>query len=151
MDLPPEILDAIVGEIAIHDMAMLALTNKAVKAYIEPHLYRKMYTRIGTPQDTAGLVHLLQWRPDIVPKIEILILDEYHPRHTRRLLGIRMPNLWCLLIQHEGGPPENISEKWKRAWNRMLVEQPKLRNCGYSWRMIIMLPYKPLISSPADA
>ncbi|KAL8725232.1 MAG: hypothetical protein Q9166_007488 [cf. Caloplaca sp. 2 TL-2023] len=128
MDLPRETLDAIIEDVSIHDKASLAVTNKTVKAYIEPHLYEKMYTRIGTPQDTAGLVALLTSRPDITSFIKMLVLDEYHPNYTRKLLSIKMPNLWCMLIQHEGQPVEHISEREKRALNRNLVDQPKLRN-----------------------
>ncbi|KAL8819671.1 MAG: hypothetical protein Q9223_001942 [Gallowayella weberi] len=128
MDFPHEILDAITREIRIHDMARLAATNKTIKAYIEPQLYRKMYTNIGTPQDTAGLVGFLKRRPEVVPMIKALVLDEYHPRHTRQLLGIEMPNLWSLLVQHEGQPVEVVSEEEKRALNCKLVHQPQLKN-----------------------
>ncbi|KAI4087341.1 MAG: hypothetical protein LQ344_006835 [Seirophora lacunosa] len=109
-------------------MANIALTNRAMKTYIAPRLYEKMYTRIGTPQDTAGLVALLNKRPEIVPMIKILVLDEYHPCHARHLLSIKMSNLWCLLIQHEGHPVQDVGEREKRALNRNLVHQPSLRN-----------------------
>lgn len=134
MDLPEEILSSITDGIAIHDMANIALTNRAMKTYIAPRLYEKMYTRIGTPQDTAGLVALLNKRPEIVPMIKILVLDEYHPCHARHLLSIKMSNLWCLLIQHEGHPVQDVGEREKRALNRNLVHQPSLRNCVYKSR-----------------
>ena len=100
LDLPAEVLDLIVKEIEIHDMAVLARTSKSIRVYIEPHLYDKIYTRINTQQNTASLVRLLRNRPDIVSLIKTHVLDEYHPCHTRQLLAIKMPNLWCLLIQH---------------------------------------------------
>ncbi|KAI4207414.1 MAG: hypothetical protein LQ349_009848 [Xanthoria aureola] len=103
LNLPFEVLDAIMDEIAIHDMAVLARTSKDIKAYIEPRLYQNVYTRIRTPQDTNGLVNLLQSRPKILPIIQILVLDEYHPRHLRRLLAMSMPRLWRLLIQTKEG------------------------------------------------
>ncbi len=130
LHLPSEVLDAIIDEIAIHDMAVLARTSKDIKVYIEPRLYRKMYTRIGTPQDTEGLVNLLQARPEILPIIQILVLDEHHPRHLRRLLAMRMPRLWCLLIQTKAGDEwARVSEREKRALNRDLVKQPGLTKC----------------------
>lgn len=133
LDLPFEVLDAIIDEIAIHDMAVLARTSKDIKAYIEPRLYQKMYTRIGTPQDTDGLVNLLQSRPEILPMVKILVLDEYHPRHLRRLLSMSMPRLWCLLIQtKEGAAWAHVSEREKRALNRALVKQPELTKCEAS-------------------
>lgn len=55
-----------------------------MKPYIEPQLYQKIFTRIGTPQDTAGLVALLVKRPEIVPMVE------HHPRLTRHLLSINL-------------------------------------------------------------
>lgn len=134
LNLPSEVLDAIVDEIAIHEMIVLARTSKAIKAYIEPHLYQKMYTNIGTPQNTEGLVNLLQTRPEILPIIKVLVLDEYHPRHTRRLLAMIMPNLWCLLVQHEEGEWAHVSEREKRALNRAVVEQPGLKNCKLNSR-----------------
>jgi len=129
---PEEVMNAIVEEIAIHDMATLALTNKAVRAYIQPHLYHKVYTRLATPQDTAGLVKLVRRRPDVVPHINTLVLDEYHPHHTRELLGIMFPNLWCLLIQDESGVSQEVSEREKRALDQGLAQQPKLSNCESS-------------------
>ncbi|KAI4116978.1 MAG: hypothetical protein LQ338_007630 [Usnochroma carphineum] len=128
LDLSPEILDKIFEETAIQHRAALALVSKSMKAYVEPHLYHKIYTEIGTPHDTAGLVRLLHKRPEILPFVKTLVLDEYHPRHTRQLLAIRMPNLWCLLIQHEGKQPEPVSDREKRALNRDLKEQPALDN-----------------------
>ena len=133
LNLPPEVLDAIIDEIAIHDMAVLARTSKDIKVYIEPRLYQKMYTKIGTPQDTDGFVNLLQARPAILPIIQILVLDEYHPRHLRRLLAMRMPCLWCLLIQTKAGDEwARVSEREKRALNRDLVMQPELTKCETS-------------------
>ncbi|KAI4221455.1 MAG: hypothetical protein L6R40_008632, partial [Gallowayella cf. fulva] len=128
MEFPHEILNAIFREVRIHDLANLAATSKAIKAYIEPELYCKMYTQIGTSHDTAALVGLLTRRPEIVPWVKALVVDEYHPYHTRQLLGIEMPNLWCILIQHEGQPVEDVSETEKRALNQNIVAQPKLLN-----------------------
>lgn len=128
-DVPEEIRRLIIDELSIHDKALLARTSKFINAYIAPSLYEKMYTRLGTRQDTDGLVQLLRKRPDIVPLIQVLVIDEYHPRHTRRLLSIEMPNLNCLLVQHASDSIEHVSEREKRALNRNLVEQPKLTQC----------------------
>lgn len=65
----------------IRDMALLARTCKAVKAYIEPRLCQKISTRMRTPQIAEGLVNLLQNIPDIIPFIEVLVLSECHPSH----------------------------------------------------------------------
>ncbi|KAL8652299.1 MAG: hypothetical protein Q9210_002757 [Variospora velana] len=127
MRLPEEILRLVTQDIAIQDKAKFALTNKAMKAYIEPQLYQKIYTRIGTPQDTAGLVALLTKRPEIVPMIKVLVLDEYHPQHTRRLLSIKMSSLWCLLIQHAGQAVQDVTEREKRALNRNLEDAALFR------------------------
>lgn len=59
MDLPPEILDAIVRDLKLHDLAVLVQTSRTVSAYLEPWLYKKIYTRRDTPHDTKGLVSLL--------------------------------------------------------------------------------------------
>jgi len=120
----------IVKETEIHDMAVLARTSKSIRVYIEPHLYDKIYTRINTQQNTASLVRLLRNRPDIVSLIKTLVLDEYHPRHTRQLLAFKMPNLWCLLIQHEEETIEKgLGERRTRILNEKLAEQPKLTRC----------------------
>ncbi|KAL8981536.1 MAG: hypothetical protein Q9205_003710 [Flavoplaca limonia] len=141
LDLPSEVLNTIIEEIAICDMAVLARTCKAVKAYIEPRLHQKMYTRSGTPQDTGGLVGLLQTRPEKLPFVEVLALDEYHPRHTRRLLAMCMPRLWCIMIQHQEGEWVHVSDREKRTLNRALVQQPALTQMVFS-RNINLAPEK---------
>ncbi|KAL8919509.1 MAG: hypothetical protein Q9172_004947 [Xanthocarpia lactea] len=128
MDLPQEIRDAIVEDLRLGELATLVRTSKSVQAYLEPRLYKKIHTDFNTPNNTAGLVELLQRRPHIAPMIQMLVLDEYHPRHTRRLLSIELPNLWCLLVQHEGHSIEYVSEREKRVLNREMVEQPAISN-----------------------
>ncbi|KAL8910661.1 MAG: hypothetical protein Q9171_004077 [Xanthocarpia ochracea] len=128
MDLPQEIRDAIVEDLTLGELATLVRTSKSVQASLEPRLYYKIYMRFNTPNNTAGLVELLQRRHHIAPMIQILVLDEYHPRHTRRLLSIEMPNLGCLLVQHEGNSIAYVSEREKRALNREMVEQPAISN-----------------------
>lgn len=63
--------------------------------------------------------------------IRTLVLDEYHPRHTRRLLSIEMPNLSVLLVQHEEWSVDNVSEREKRALNRNVVIQPNMKRREY--------------------
>ncbi|KAL9036962.1 MAG: hypothetical protein Q9180_003995 [Flavoplaca navasiana] len=126
LDLPHETLTMITELLSRHDKAKLASTSNAMNSFLEPQLWRKIKTCIGTPKDTAGLVNLLTARPDIIPLIKVIVLDEYHPCHTRRLLSIEMPEMWGILIQHEGRPVEQVSEREKRALNRSMVEQPKL-------------------------
>lgn len=110
---------------------MPAHTCKAICILILPYLYRKLYTRGKTPQDTSGLVNLLKQRPEIVKHIKILVLDVYHPRYTWDVLSIGMPKLWSLLIQHEGGSPTAITDAEKGCLNKRLIDQPKLHNCTY--------------------
>ncbi|KAL9634708.1 MAG: hypothetical protein Q9204_002887, partial [Flavoplaca sp. TL-2023a] len=128
VDLPPEVLDTIVELLPKTDMANLAAVSKAFKASVESKFWRKIKSRIGTPRDTAGLVDFLTVRPDIIPMIRALVLDEYHPSHTRRLLSIKMPEVHSILILHAGEPIKHVSEREKRALNRSLVQQPKLTN-----------------------
>ena len=137
--LPLEIRDAIVEDLRIHDLAILIRTSKPVKAYLERRLYQKIYTKIDTPHNTAGLVELLQRRTHIASMIRELVLDEYHPRHTRRLLSIEMLNLWSLLVQHEGDTTEYVSEREKRALNKSMVEQSAISNCKL--RLLLVRPY----------
>ena len=122
VDLPPEVLDTIIELLPKTDMANLAAVSKAFKAYVESKFWRKIKSRIGTPRVTAGLVGLLTVRPDIIPMIRTLVLDEYHPCHTRRLLSIKIPEMHCILILHAGEPIKLASEREKRALNRSLVQ-----------------------------
>ncbi len=138
MDLPLEIRDAIVEDLSLNEIAVLVRTSKSVQAYLEPRLYKKIYTITGTAHNTAGLIELLQRRTDIVPMIQILVLDEYHPRYTRRLLSIEMPNLWRLLVQHEADTIEYVSEREKRALNRNMLEQPAIRSCKLGTLLVNM-------------
>ena len=127
MDLPPEIRDAVLQDLRLRDLAVLVLTSKAVRAYVETFLYKKIYTRRNTPHDTKGLMNLLQRRGHIAPMIHILVLDEYHPRHIRRLLSIEMPYLSTLLIQYKEWSVADVSEREKRALNRDVVIQPNIK------------------------
>ncbi|KAL8888635.1 MAG: hypothetical protein Q9192_006145 [Flavoplaca navasiana] len=138
MDLPPEVLDTIIELLPKTDKANLAAVCKAFKAYVERKIWSKIRMRIGTPWDTAGLVGLLTVRPDIIPMIRTLVLDEYHPCHTRRLLSIKMPEMHCILILHAGEPIKHASEREKRALNRSLVRQPKLTNREYCCRLKVV-------------
>ena len=129
LDLPKDVLDLIVEEIPIRDMATLARVSKNFRVYIEPHLYRTVYSRIRTPHDIAGLVSLLQRRRRLIPYIQLLILDEFHPRETRRLLSIQMPNLHGLMIYHvNGGIPQLVKGREIRRLNRKICQQPALWN-----------------------
>ncbi|KAL8851888.1 MAG: hypothetical protein Q9221_003211 [Calogaya cf. arnoldii] len=74
LDIPPETLNTITEMLSLHDKARLLATCKAMKSYIEPQLWCRIKTRIGTSQDTAGLVGLLTDRPDIVPLIKALLM-----------------------------------------------------------------------------
>lgn len=65
LNLAPETLDIITEMLSQHEKAKVAATSKAIKTYIEPQLWRKIKTRVGTSQDTAGLVGLLTERLDI--------------------------------------------------------------------------------------
>ncbi|KAL8977143.1 MAG: hypothetical protein Q9205_006995, partial [Flavoplaca limonia] len=107
LDLPHETLTMITELLSRHDKAKLASTNNAMNSFLEPQLWRKIKTCIGTPKDTAGLVNLLTARPDIIPLI-------------------KMPEMWGILIQHEGQPVEQVGEREKRALNRSMLKQPKL-------------------------
>ncbi|KAL8893360.1 MAG: hypothetical protein Q9192_005348 [Flavoplaca navasiana] len=100
VDIPPEVLDTVIELLPKTDMANLAAVSKAFKACVESKFWRKIKSRIGTPRDTAGLVGLFTMRPDIIPMIRMLVLDEYRPCHTQRLLSIRMPEMHCILILH---------------------------------------------------
>ncbi|KAI4266056.1 MAG: hypothetical protein L6R38_008986 [Xanthoria sp. 2 TBL-2021] len=142
LKLPPETLDIITEMLSRHEKAILAATSKAIKTYMEPQLGRKIKTRFGTSQDTAGLVGLLTERPDIVPLIKVLVLDEYHPCHARRLLSIKIPEVWCILIHHEGDSVKHVSEREKRALNRSLTKQPELTNFVFWMKNVDPIPYQ---------
>ena len=130
LDLPKDVLDLIVERIAIRDMATLARVSKNIRTYIEPHLYMTVYSKTRTSHDVGGLVNLLQRRRRLIPFIKHLILDEFHPRETRRLLSIEMPNLQELLIQHmHGGIPQLVKAREINRLNRKVCPQPALWNC----------------------
>ena len=111
LDLPRDILDIVVHMIgvrheadrdSVRDMACVARTRKKLRSYIEPYLYEKIITRIGTTLDTGGIVRLLHERPEIGPMISTLVLYDFDHRQTRCLLSIEFPRLRILLIQHKG-------------------------------------------------
>ncbi|KAL9000539.1 MAG: hypothetical protein Q9169_000832 [Polycauliona sp. 2 TL-2023] len=121
-NLPPEILNIITEMLTKAARANLAATSRAFKTNVEMKVWRKIRPRIGTSQDTAGLVALLTKRPDIIPMIRILVLDDgplfqslgsltltiqdsiYSPEALNRFI-VPSPNLTELLIQHFDDPP----------------------------------------------
>ena len=127
MDLPLEILNMIVPKLSVQDMWSMAITGQGIRAYIEPHLYRNVYTKINSSQDTRCLVNLLQKRPEIASMIRCLNLDEFHPRETRRLLSITMSNLAIIRINHKGNVGQTMTAREKRYWNRGVRPQSALR------------------------
>ena len=127
MDLPLEILEMIVQYMSVQEMSKMAFTGREVRAYIEPHIYRNMNTRIKSFQDTGGLVALLRKRPEIAPMIRCLNLDEFHPRETRRLLAIPMSNLAVIRIQHRGKVTQTMTARERRYLTREVYPQPALR------------------------
>ena len=138
LDLPHDIFDVIihmlgVGDAAnrgsVRDLANLARTSKALRAAIAPYLYQKIYTKIGTLQDTSSIVRLVRQRPDIRPMIRTMVLDDFDHQHTRELLSYEFPRLQRLLIQHVGDFPRFISPREKRHLNKDIVPQPKLTYC----------------------
>ena len=128
MDLPLEIFNIVLQDISFQDKLNMATTDKKVRAYMEPHLYRNLYTKIHSRYNTKGLVNLLKKRPQIASMIHCLNLDEFEPSQTRRLLSITMPNLTVLQIQHRGEIVQTITAKGKRHLNKEIRPQPGLRN-----------------------
>ncbi|KAL8657643.1 MAG: hypothetical protein Q9226_001705 [Calogaya cf. arnoldii] len=55
-----------------------------------------------------------------------------------------MPELWCLLIQHEGESVEQLDEKEKRALDHGLIEQPKLTTFVFWMKNVDPTPYQPM-------
>ncbi|KAL8670142.1 MAG: hypothetical protein Q9168_005307 [Polycauliona sp. 1 TL-2023] len=139
--LPPEILDTITELLSKVEKANLAATNNAFHTYLEPRIWRKIKSRIGTALDTEGLVDFLTSRPDIASMVRVIVADEYHPIHTRRLLSIELPEMWNITIQHEGEPVRYASEREKRALNRSLIKQPRLRTFVFWIELVNEAPY----------
>ena len=145
LDLPQDIFNVVVDIIGVgdtadrdsaRDMASIARTCKKLRTYIEPHLYQKIYTRIGTTHETGSIVRLLRQRPDIGSIIRIMILDDFDHRQTRHLMSHEFPCLRRLLIQHEGDVPDPISAREKRLLNRKLRPQPILNErMETRWRL----------------
>ena len=127
MDFPPELLNMIIQGMSVQDLSSMSVTGQEVRAYIEPHIYRNIYTKTKSFEDTGGLVALLQKRPEIASMIRCLNLDEFHPRETRRLLAVTMSNLTVIRIHHNGHVAQTITARGKRVLNREIRPQPALR------------------------
>ncbi|KAI0889082.1 uncharacterized protein GGS22DRAFT_67043 [Annulohypoxylon maeteangense] len=98
---------------------------------VEPLLYHKVFTKIGTHNDTAGLVEFLLRRPHVAGFIHFLVLDEFHPVAYRQLMSTVFPNLESIIMQHDGEFVD-IDEKERQLLNEHVKEQPNLTNLTFS-------------------
>ena len=125
-------------------MTSLALTCKNLKADTEPYLYRTVCTRTNKSLNTAYLVDIFHRRPDLIPHVRVLILDEYHPRYLREIFAIQMQNLLYMVIYQREPQSVILSRRKKRALNRHLVKQPKLKQIDLNGSCPNPIPHLPM-------
>ncbi|KAI1386524.1 uncharacterized protein F4822DRAFT_319269 [Hypoxylon trugodes] len=130
-NLPLEIQWWILRYLGPCDQASFLQTCTRARDIVEPLLYTKVYTKIGTYNDSTGLVDLLFRRPHIIRSIHILILDEFHPVAYRQLMAIEFPNLESIIMHHEG-EPLSIDDERRRSMNEFVKEQPNLTNLTFA-------------------
>ncbi|KAI5868265.1 hypothetical protein GGS23DRAFT_602115 [Durotheca rogersii] len=131
LNLPLELQWWILGCLDLRDQGSFLRASQQAREVVEPLFYRKIFTKVGTHNDTVGLVNLLKTRPHVVSLVHFLILDEFHPIAYRQLLAIEFPNLESVIAQHDGEPLE-IDDERRRSLNRLVREQPKLTNLTFS-------------------
>ncbi|KAI2620071.1 hypothetical protein GGR54DRAFT_630578 [Hypoxylon sp. NC1633] len=129
--LPLEIQWWILRCLDLRDQASFLQTCQRARHIVEPLLYNKIFTKIGTHNDTTGLIEFFLRRPHVVRLVHFLVLDEFHPVAYRQLMAIEFPNLESMIMQHDGEPLEIDDEK-RRSLNQLVKEQPKLTNLTFS-------------------
>ncbi|ORY59975.1 uncharacterized protein BCR38DRAFT_443507 [Pseudomassariella vexata] len=133
LSLAPELLLMIIDCLEkLKDKQSLVRTCKAAQRLTEPHLYWKIYTKIGTQNDTAWLLRFLDRRPDVVPMIHYLVLDEWDPRSFQQLLAREFPNLESIIAQHEGPVTDERTATERRALCRAVRPQLRMTNLTLS-------------------
>ncbi|KAI1416750.1 hypothetical protein F5Y13DRAFT_152984 [Hypoxylon sp. FL1857] len=129
--LPLELQWWILRYLGPRDQASFLQICRGAREAVEPLLYNRVYTKVGTYNDTAGLVDLLRRRPHVAGFVHTFVLDEFHPVAYRQLMAIEFPNLESIIMQHDG-EPLRISDEKRHSLNQFVKEQPNLTNLTFS-------------------
>ncbi|KAL7627861.1 hypothetical protein AAE478_002056 [Parahypoxylon ruwenzoriense] len=129
--LPLEIQWCILRCLNLRDQASFLRTCRRARDIVEPLFYRNIFTKVGTHNDTAGLLAFLQRRPHVISLVHFLILDEFHPVAYRQLMAIEFPNLESIIAKHDGEPLQIDDEK-RQSLNEFVREQPRLTSLTFS-------------------
>ncbi|MCJ1445353.1 MAG: hypothetical protein MMC23_005858 [Stictis urceolatum] len=129
--LATELFLMVATELAISDLAHLARASKKAQVLTNPYLYYKIHIKTDSHDDTAHFAMLLDKRPEIVPLIHYLHIDEFDLAAFCRLLSFELPSLESITVQHEGILKKQISEEEKSELNRSIHPKPRLDNLSF--------------------
>ncbi|KAF4955422.1 hypothetical protein FSARC_11854 [Fusarium sarcochroum] len=108
-------------------------TSSIINLMARPEFYTKIY--INGPYEEAGntrcIVDLLLRKPDILPLIHYLVLDEYDEGSYRQLLAFDMPNLRSIILQQGGYSTQRLDAETKKALNAHILAKPQLTNFSF--------------------
>ncbi|KDN69095.1 hypothetical protein CSUB01_09056 [Colletotrichum sublineola] len=128
LNIPPELVSIILSNLEIRELKPLMETCQALSWLTAPAFYEKIYTREGSPHDTAGLVGLLTRRPYIRSLVHYLVIDELDETAVRQLLAFDLPNLRSILVQHEKAISKPANAETKRRLNALITHKPRIYN-----------------------
>ncbi|KAF4849507.1 hypothetical protein CGCSCA4_v004155 [Colletotrichum siamense] len=126
LSVPSELFTMIISHLKVRHLKQLMESNKAVYSLVAPVFYRKVWTKRQTYCDTAGLVSLLRRRPEICQLISVLIIDEMDETGFRELLGLELPNLETINVEHAHGTIKTISAERREELNAVVRLKPRL-------------------------
>ncbi|KAH8678340.1 hypothetical protein BX600DRAFT_431623 [Xylariales sp. PMI_506] len=124
---PPETILMIVEEVEdIKDIASLRLTCKALNQLAESRFFRSICLRSNPSHAPRAIVNFFKRRPEVVPMIHRLVLDQLEPIVIKLIMGRPFPHLHTLVIYQQ---EQTI---W---WNERIN-----RNCGSLSESVCMQP-----------
>ncbi|TDZ32645.1 hypothetical protein C8035_v011036 [Colletotrichum spinosum] len=128
LDLAPELFSMVTSQLEIRHLEPLMATSRLASILTAPAFYFRIYTREDTHHDTAGLVKMLNRRPEVCTLIHFLVIDELDEGAVRELLAMEMPRLESIILQHKEGIRKTISAKEKTRLNALVCTKPNIKN-----------------------
>ncbi|KAF4897138.1 hypothetical protein CGCFRS4_v005064 [Colletotrichum fructicola] len=126
LNVPSELFMMIISYLQTRHLKQLMESNKAIYRLTAPVFYRRVWTKRQTCCDVDGLVSLLRRRPEICQFISALNIDEMDEGGIRELLGLELPNLETMNIEHACGTVKTVDTERREELNAGIRLKPRL-------------------------
>ncbi|KAF4827480.1 hypothetical protein CGCTS75_v008098 [Colletotrichum tropicale] len=131
LNVPSELFMMIISYLQTRHLKQLMESNKAIYRLTAPVFYRRVWTKRQTCCDVDGLVSLLRRRPEICQFISALNIDEMDEGGIRELLGLELPNLETMNIEHARGTVKIVDTERREELNAGILKFAILDACRH--------------------